>query len=203
MSGHDPVDLIDAFALPLPMQVLCELLGVAVDERNLFRAWFGDLVSGVEIVGAERLQSSRMALLNYLEDLIEHRRSHPADDLVTGLIEARDSQDRLSEDELISMVFLLLFAGHETTVNLIGNGAYLLLSDRDRWEGLRADRTLLPGAIEEFLRYQSPVEMTSSRIATEAFELDGRHIAAGDVVMVLQDRCPADLFAALLASNSP
>jgi cytochrome P450 len=86
---------------------------------------------------------------------------------------------------LISMVFLLLFAGHETTVNLIGNGTYLLLSDRDRWERVRADHALLPGAIEEFLRYESPVEMTSSRIATEDLEVDGQHIAAGDEVMIV------------------
>jgi cytochrome P450 len=185
MSAHDPVDLIDAFAFPLPMQVLCELLGVPGDERDLFRAWFGDLVAGVEIVGAERLQSSRMALQRFVEDFIEHRRGHLGDDLISGLIVARDSQDRLSEDELISMVFLLLFAGHETTVNLIGNGTYLLLSDRDRWERVRADHALLPGAIEEFLRYESPVEMTSSRIATEDLEVDGQHIAAGDEVMIV------------------
>jgi cytochrome P450 len=184
-SVYERVDLIDALAFPLPMKVVSELLGIPVEDQDSFRAWFGDLVADEGVIGPEREQASRVALARYIKDLISHRRDNLGDDLISGLIAARDNDDRLCEDELISMVFLLLFAGHETTVNLIGSGAYLLLSDRDRWERLRGDRALLPAAIEEFLRFESPVEMTSNRTATEDLELGGQHIAAGDVVLVV------------------
>ena len=184
MSAHDKVDLIDVFAFPLPIQVICELLGIPVEDRDSFRAWSSDIVAGPEVSGPERLQSSMGALIAYIKGLLAYRRGHLGEDLLSGLIAVRDSEDRLTEDELTSMVFLLLIAGHETTVNLIGNGTYLLLSDRARWERLHADRSLLPGAIEEFLRYESPVEMSTGRVATDDLELGGRQIHAGDVVMV-------------------
>ncbi|MEV7630203.1 cytochrome P450 [Actinoplanes sp. NPDC089786] len=184
MSSHDRVDLIDAFAFPLPIQVICELLGIPAEDQDKFRSWSNDIVSGSEVTGPERMQSSMGSLVGYIRGLIEYRRGNLGDDLLSGLIAVRDSDDRLTENELTSMVFLLLIAGHETTVNLIGNGTYLLLSDRDRWERLRADRGLLPGAIEEFLRYEGPVELSTGRVATEDFELAGQQIRAGDVVLV-------------------
>jgi cytochrome P450 len=125
-----------------------------------------------------------MALVSYVRALIADRRQHPGDDLLSGLIAVRDEADRLSEDELSSMVFLLLIAGHETTVNLIGNGSYLLLSHRERWERLRADPALLPAAIEEFLRYESPVETATFRITTGAMEIGGVTVPAGEIVVV-------------------
>jgi cytochrome P450 len=184
MAGQDQVDLIDAFAFPLPIQVICELLGIPSEDRDAFRAWSGDIVAGPEVTGPEKLQAALGALIGYIRGLLADRRTHLGDDLLSGLISVRDSADRLSEDELTSMVFLLLIAGHETTVNLIGNGTYLLLSDRDRWERLRADRSLLPAAIEEFLRYEGPVEMSTGRVAIADLTLGGQDIKEGDVVLV-------------------
>jgi cytochrome P450 len=184
MSGHDQVDLIDAFAFPLPIQVICELLGIPLDDRDKFRSWSGDIVAGSEVTGAEQMRAALGALVAYIRALLEERRTRLGDDLLSGLIAVRDSEDRLTENELTSMVFLLLIAGHETTVNLIGNGTYLLLTDRDRWERVRAERSLLPAAIEEFLRFEGPVEMSTARVATESFTFGGQQINAGDVVMV-------------------
>ncbi|MDI6101912.1 cytochrome P450 [Actinoplanes sp. NEAU-A12] len=196
LDGRDEVDLIDTFAFPLPIQVICELLGVPAADRDAFREWSNDIVAGS--LAGERLASSIQAMVGYIGSLIADRAEHGGDDLLSGLVQVRDEGDRLSGEELSSMVFLLLIAGHETTVNLIGNGTWLLLADRERWERLRADRALLPSAIEEFLRYEGPVETSTFRIATESLEIDGVTIAAGDPVVVVllsanrdEDRFPA------------
>ncbi|GAB7044752.1 MULTISPECIES: cytochrome P450 family protein [Catenuloplanes] len=188
MRGSDRVDLISAYAFPLPVQVICLLLGIPPAERDTFRAWSGTIAAGIDPTGeitGEDLRTTVEEFIAYLRGLIAHRHAHPGDDLLSALVSARDDEDRLSADELTSMAFLLLAAGHETTMNLIGNGVYLLLlRDRRQWERLRADRALLPAAIEEFLRYESPVELSTGRVATEDFTLGGQRIRAGDIVMV-------------------
>jgi len=178
----EPFDLIDAFAFPLPIQVICELLGIPAEDRDSFRRWSNIIVGGVAYQA--EFPGAAQAMVGYIRGLLAARRAHPGDDLLSGLIEVRDSEDRLDEDELMSMVFLLLIAGHETTVNLIGNGAALLLTDRDRWERLRADPGLLPTAVEEFLRYESPVETATFRITTEPVTLGGRQIPAYAPVVI-------------------
>jgi cytochrome P450 len=183
MDGPDVVDLIDAFAFPLPIQVICELLGIPAADRDSFRAWSNVIVSGSQ--AADRLPGAMQSLVAYIRTLIADRRAHGGDDLLAGLIDVRDQQDRLTEDELSSMVFLLLIAGHETTVNLIGNGSYLLLTRRERWDRLRADPALLPTAIEEFLRYEGPVETATFRVAAEDVEIGGETIAAGEPILVV------------------
>jgi cytochrome P450 len=183
MAGRERVDLIDAFAFPLPIQVICELLGVPAADRDSFRTWSNIIVTGS--AARDRLPGAMQAMVAYIRRLIAERRAHPGDDLLSGLITVRDAQDRLSEDELSSMVFLLLIAGHETTVNLIGNGAYLLLNDRGRWDRLRADPALLPSAIEEFLRFEGPVETATFRVATEDLEIGGSTVRAGEPVLVV------------------
>jgi cytochrome P450 len=182
MAGRDRLDLIDAFAFPLPIQVICELLGVPVADRDSFRAWSNTIVAGSQ--AREQLPAAMQAMVAYIRELIAERRAHGGEDLLSGLIGVRDEQDRLSEDELSSMVFLLLIAGHETTVNLIGNGTYLLLTERDRWDRLRVDPALLPSAIEEFLRFEGPVETATFRVATEDLQLGGVTIRDGDPVLV-------------------
>jgi cytochrome P450 len=182
MSGRDRVDLIDAFAFPLPIQVICELLGVPAGDRNSFRAWTTVIVSGS--AAHDELAGAVQAMAAYIRELIVERRARPGEDLLSGLIGVRDAGDRLSGDELSSMVFLLLIAGHETTVNLIGNGVHLLLAERERWERLRADPALLPTAIEEFLRYEGPVDTSTFRFATTDLEIGGTTIRAGDPVFV-------------------
>ncbi|MFI1989921.1 cytochrome P450 [Actinoplanes sp. NPDC020271] len=181
-EGREQADLIDEFAFPLPIQVICELLSLPQEDRDDFREWSDVVVAGS--AAGPRLGPAIEAMVEYIRALLAERRKAPGDDLLSGLIQVRDAEDRLTEDELSSMVFLLLVAGHETTVNLIGNGAYLLLRDRTAWERLRADRELLPGAIEEFLRYEGPLKTSTFRIATEEVELGGVTIPVGDAVII-------------------
>ncbi|RZU52408.1 cytochrome P450 [Krasilnikovia cinnamomea] len=183
MAGREAVDLIDDFAFPLPIQVICELIGVPAADRDKFRTWSNIIVTGA--LAGDRLPVAVQEMVTYLRALLAERRERGGDDLISGLIDVRDQEDRLTEDELSSMIFLLLIAGHETTVNLIGNGALILLGRRERWERLRDDPALLPTAIEEFLRYESPVETSTFRIATEDLEIGGQRIAAGDAVLVV------------------
>ncbi|HWS36973.1 MAG TPA: cytochrome P450 [Actinoplanes sp.] len=183
VEGRDEIDLIDTFAFPLPIQVICELLGVPAEDRDDFREWSTVIVTGS--LAGDRLAPAMQQMIAYIGKLIADRRAHGGDDLLAGLIQVRDSADRLTEQELSSMVFLLLIAGHETTVNLIGNGTYLLLGERERWERLGADRGLLDSAIEEFLRFEGPVETSTFRVAAEQLEIGGVTIEAGDPVIAV------------------
>jgi cytochrome P450 len=123
-------------------------------------------------------------MTEYLTDLVRATREHPGDDLLSALVRARDDRDQLSERELISMAFLLLVAGFETTVNLIGNSVYALLCHPDQLRALRSDPTLVPGAVEEFLRYDGPVNHATFRYATEPVVFDGTEIPIGGLVAV-------------------
>ncbi|MFI7447583.1 cytochrome P450 [Nonomuraea sp. NPDC049714] len=182
IAAHETVDLIETFAYPLPLQVICELLGVPAEDRVEFRDW-----SAIVAAGPARQHEMPQALERVLKrtrTLLADRAAHPGDDLLSGLLAAREEGDRLSEDELTSMVFMLLIAGHETTVNLIGNGVFVLLEDRGRWIRLRDEPELLPTAIEEFIRYESPIATATQRRTTEALELGGQSIPAGSRVMI-------------------
>lgn len=181
------VDLLVAFAFPLPVTVICELLGVPVADRDQFRAWSATIVS--ETVSSDVAQAHLTAMMGYFRDLVAARRREPADDLLSALISARDEGDRqteikLSENELLSMAWLLLVAGHETTVNLIGGGVLALLQHPGELARLRADPALLGGAVEELLRYVSPVNDATLRFTAEPVDLGGVHIGAGQVVLV-------------------
>ncbi|CAL9331904.1 cytochrome P450 [Streptomyces sp. Tu 3180] len=180
MEGHDEVDLMRALAYPLPMAVICELLGVPADDQERFKGWVPTQLSGGD---AESMAKATMALLGYLHELIESKRSQPADDLLTGLVRSSDD-GKLNTQELVSMAFLLLVAGNETTVNLIGNGVYALLRHPDQLAALRADRSLMPGAVDELLRYESPVNTSSLRFTTEPIEVGGVVIPEGELVVV-------------------
>jgi cytochrome P450 len=177
----DPVDLIDHFAFPLPMTVICELLGVPAGDRQEFRAWSSTLLSdGPD----EEVRAASAAMADYLVGLLAVKRAEPADDLLTGLIQARDHEDRLNEQELVSMVFVLLVAGHETTVNLIGNGTLALLRHPDQLARLRQDPSLIPAAVEELLRYNGPVNLATMRYTVEPVQLGDVEIPAGEFVLV-------------------
>jgi cytochrome P450 len=187
MSTQQEVDLLTAFAFPLPVTVICELLGVPVADRDQFRAWSATIVS--ETVSSEVAQDHLTAMLGYFRDLLAARRREPADDLLSALISARDdtardNTGRLSENELLSMAWLLLVAGHETTVNLIGSGVLALLLHPGELARLRADPALLAGAVEELLRYVSPVNNATFRFAGEPVDLGGVSISPGEVVLV-------------------
>lgn len=185
-----PVDLIESFAYPLPLQVICELLGVPAEDRVEFREWSAIVAAGP--ARQHELPGALARVQKRIEHLLAERSAHPGDDLLSGLLAVREEGDRLSADELTSMVFMLLIAGHETTVNLIGNSVFVLLEDRDRWDRLRAEPGLLPTAIEEFIRYESPVANATHRRTTEALELGGREIPAGARVVVSLARANRD-----------
>ncbi len=181
-SGPGEVDLLDAFAFPLPMSVICELLGVPDTERASFRAWSNTLLSSDRAV-ADRTAAG-VSMAQYLGELVAEKRKRPADDMLSAIVAASEDADRLSADETVSMAFLLLVAGHETTVNLIGNGMLALLSRPDQLAELRADPDLTPLAVEEFLRFDGPVNMATFRHTTETIDIGGITIPAGEVVLV-------------------
>ncbi|MFC7340643.1 cytochrome P450 family protein [Saccharopolyspora griseoalba] len=181
MSEHDEVDLLDAFAFPLPIQVICELLGVEEGRRDDFRRWTNALLDASE---PEVTRRAGLAMADYLVELIAAKRARPADDLLTALIETTEDSDRLSEAELVSMVFLLLVAGHETTVNLIGNGVLALLRNPEQWAALKADPDLVAGAVEETLRFDGPVMHGTLRHTTEPVTVGEVIIPEGEIVWV-------------------
>lgn len=174
------VDLLASFAFPLPITVICELLAVPEDDRVAFARWSNVLVSAA---APEEIEDASTRMAKFLQELIVAKRAEPADDLLSDLVHASDEGDSLSGAELVSMAFLLLLAGHETTVNLIGNGVLALLRNPDQLAALRADPSLLPGAIEEFLRYDGPVNIATLRFTTEAVEVGGVTIPEGEFVM--------------------
>jgi cytochrome P450 len=181
-------DLIDALAFPLPIAVICQLLGVPAEDQAKFRAWGHDVATTLDLHSAPtvegRSRASELALTAYLRDLLGKRRANPDDSLLSALVAVEEEGDRLSSGELVSTALLLLVAGFETTVNLIGNGTVALLGEQERWQQLRAEPALVPVAVEELLRYDSPVQMTS-RIATEDVDVDGVVIPAGAPIIVV------------------
>jgi cytochrome P450 len=181
-AGPPEVDLLDAFAFPLPMAVICDLLGVPDAERTSFRSWSNTLLSS-DGPAADR-SAAAAAMARYLGALVAEKRARPADDMLSAIVAASEDADRLSPDETVAMAFLLLVAGHETTVNLIGNGVLALFRHPDRLAELRADPDLTPRAVEEFLRYDGPVDLATFRHTTEPVEIGGTTIPAGEVVLV-------------------
>jgi cytochrome P450 PksS len=176
------VDLLDAFAFPLPVTVIAELLGVPTEDQDRFRAWTLTLLSPSSS-NFEPLRRAAMEFQQYLQDILARRRSEPRDDLISALLAAEEQGDRLSPVELVSMVFLLMVAGHETTVNLIGNGIWALLRHPEQLERLRANPALIEPALEELLRYCGPVRHTTSRFALQDTEFRGQLIPAGEMIM--------------------
>jgi cytochrome P450 len=182
MAGRDEVDLIASFAEPLPITVICELLGVRFADRDEFRGWTKTLLTSTNSRDTRALAAAEMA--RYLAGLVQAKRDEPTDDLLGALVQARDADDQLSETELVSTAFLLLVAGHETTVNLIGNGALALLRNPAQLRALQADPARVPAAVEEFLRYDSPVNVATLRYTEEPVVIDGVEIPAGQFVHV-------------------
>ncbi|GAA3724857.1 cytochrome P450 [Streptomyces tremellae] len=186
-------DLVDALSFPLPITVICELLGVPDGDRDAFRAWSNEIVTPTD---AQLARDSVLAMRDYLDALIGRRRdAEPGDDLLSALLRTEaEGDDRLSAAEVRAMAFILLVAGHETTVNLITNGVRALLDHPDQLAALRADPGLLDGAVEEVLRYEGPVENATFRFTREPVVYDGTEIPAGEPVLIglaSADRDPA------------
>ncbi|MFF4211945.1 cytochrome P450 [Streptomyces sp. NPDC001796] len=192
-QGH--ADLVADFALPLPVTVISELLGVPTTHRYDFQRWTDDMIlRGPEPPDPAVVDGAWQQMRAYLTKLLEAKRANAEDDLLSALITARDEEQRLDEEELIAMAFLLLVAGYITTVNLIGGGIAALLAHPDQLQLLRDDPALLPDAIEEFLRYDGPVNPGIARFAREDVEIAGVRIPRGATVLVasaLADRDPA------------
>jgi cytochrome P450 len=181
----EPVDLVAGFTLPLPITVISEMLGVPVEDRARLRAWF-DAVFATPLAPANDGpgRAAADAAYAYLCDLIAAKRAAPGDDLLSVLTASADG-DRLAEDELLSTAWLLIVAGHDTTVNLIGNGLVALFRHPDQLARLRADLSLVPAAVEEFLRYDGPVQHTTFRMTTEAVTIGDVEIPAHEQVLVV------------------
>ena len=179
------LDLVEGYALPIPATVIADLLGVPAEDRHRFHRWTSPIVAAS--TPRDFLFALPFAFLfaRYVRSLIAQRRVAPRDDLMTALVQAEEAGDRLSTDELVAMVAILLIAGHETTVNLIASGALALLQHPDQLERLRQDPSLVPAAVEELLRYTSPVEMATERYAREPVEIAGTTIPAGDLVLAV------------------
>lgn len=193
--GSGRADLIADFALPLPVTVISELLGVPVDDRHDFQRWTDRMIMrGPELPDPAVVNEAWQHMRAYVTELIGAKRQDPGDDLLGALVTARDEEQRLTEDELIAMVFLLLVAGYITTVNLIGGGIAMLLAHPDQLDLLRSDPGLLPGAVEEFLRYDGPVNPGIARFAREDAEIAGVTVPRGATVLIasaIADRDPA------------
>ena len=200
VEGAGTMDLIEQFAYPLPVTVICQMLGVPVKDRERFKQWGLDIARGLDAIMlppdsevARRSVASRQALTAYFRELIAERRATPRADVLSDLIAAEEAGDRLSEAELLATCMLLLIAGHETTVNLIGNGTLALLRHPDQLRLLRERPGLIGTAVEELLRFDGPVQRTA-RIPSEDITIDGRTIPKGELVMPFigaADRDPA------------
>jgi cytochrome P450 len=186
VGSRGQMDLVDEFAFPLPITVIAELLGIPVADRDRFRRWTNAMVTPV-LTPEDMAQfgASIDEFVAYLRELFERRRSTPGDDLISALLQVEEGGDTLSEEELFSMVVLLIIAGHETTVSLIGNAMLALLQHPDQREALERDPTRTSHAIEELLRYDGPVERTLNRWAARDVELGGQTIRRGEGVIVI------------------
>jgi len=184
------IELIEELAYPLPVAVIAKMLGVPPGDWPRFRGWSRVLVSSLDPValpGAEQMaavQTAQNALFDYFSGVVAARRREPRDDLISGLIAVEERGDVLNERELLVMLNLLLVAGHETTVNLIGNGVLALLRHPDQLTLLRQRPELIESAVEELLRFDSPVQLTA-RLVAEDCELAGQEISRGQLVLTL------------------
>jgi len=190
---HDAraMDVIADFAYPLPVSVISEMLGVPAEDRDRFRGWSADIARSLDAIAMptdpgvlERGNAARHSLSSYFLALIAERRRRPQRDLLSDLIAAEEQGDKLNEEELMATIMLLFVAGHETTVNLIGNGTLALLRNPDQLRALRRSPGLIASAVEELLRYDAPVQRTG-RMPNTDVELGGKRIAKGDLVLSL------------------
>lgn len=183
VAARGEMDLIGEFALPLPMTIITEILGVPAKDHGKFHKWSQAVVSLSSPNPTLRVLPGVWKFIRYLRQFFKLRRRDPQDDLVSALIKAEEAGDKLSEDELLAMVFLLLIAGHETTVNLIGNGTLALLENPGQFRKLQSEPSLVKPAIEELLRYTSPVLMTTERYARENAMIHGVEIPQGEMTL--------------------
>ncbi|RPK31345.1 cytochrome P450 family protein [Paenibacillus xylanexedens] len=178
-------DLIEDYAFPLPIIVICEMLGVPLKDQDKFRAWSNTIMESVSNPQMNQESDEVMkAFVNYLQELITQRRNHIQQDLISDLIGIEEEGDKLTEQELYALVFVLIIAGHETTVNLIGNGMLALLEHPQQKQLLMDQPDLIQAAVEEVLRFNGPAEISNVRWAAENVDFQGIQIRQGDMMLV-------------------
>ena len=185
MERDGKVDLVRDYALPLPATVIAELLGIPAGDHRKFHRWSNRIVSISSGRDVWRALPAAVAFVRYLRKMSERRRISPEDDLISALVQAEEEGDKLSQDELLAMSFLLLVAGHETTVNLIASGTLALIEHPEQRDELKADPQLIKLAVEELLRYTSPVEIATERYARRDLEVSGTEIPRGELVLAV------------------
>jgi cytochrome P450 len=186
ITPRGSADLVAEFALPLPVTVIGELLGVPEADRDRFRLWTDEMLDRPFDPDSDmaRVTAGRERMHGYLADLVAAKRAHPSDDLLTDLVQVTDEGERLDAQELLAMTFLLLIAGYVTTVSLVGNGTLALLRRPEQLDRLRADPSLVPQAVEELLRFDGPVNPGVTRYALADLEIGGVRIPRGDMVLL-------------------
>jgi cytochrome P450 len=189
LPADRPFDLVSTFAVPMPIRIICRLMDVRIDDASMLSAHVGELVQSLEVapLNADRLASANAAareLEAYFKDVVAARRRKPGTDLISTLLSVNDAGDAFSEDEIVSNVILLFFAGHETTSNMIGNALISLHRHPDQLDKLKAHPELLPQAVSECMRYDSSVQFVA-RVALEETEVDGVTLPEGTIVFIL------------------
>ena len=190
VKDRGKLELVEDVAYPLPVTIISEMLGVPMEDHEVFKEWSKELARSLDpepFIPQDVLRRREQAANDfraYFDDLIDQRRSNPGDDLLSGLIVAEEKGDTLTKDELLSTCILLLIAGHETTVNLIANGVLALLRNPKEFEKLKEDRTLAKTAVEETLRYDPPVLFTA-RVAMTDIEAEDITVSKGEQVILL------------------
>lgn len=183
-AGKTKMNLIDDFAFPLPIIVICEILGVPSVDRDKFRVWSNSMIEGSNGEHAAEMFQHMNEFIQYISQWFEKVRQNPGNDLISKLIMAENDGDQLTERELYGVVTLLIIAGHETTVNLIGNSILALLENPEQLNLLKNKPELIHNAIEESLRFNGPVEFSTSRWANEDMDFRGKSICRGDLIVI-------------------
>lgn len=192
IGSRDKMNLIDEYAFPLPIIVISEILGVPVEDQDKFRVWSNSIIDASSSDHAEMFEQHAKEFTEYLTNWFAKVRQNPGKDLISQLVIAEESGQQLTENELLGVVSLLIIAGHETTVNLIGNGVLALLEHPEQRDLLIQKPELIHNAVEEMLRYNGPVEFSTSRWALEDVEFRGQNIAKGELVIVALDSANRD-----------
>jgi cytochrome P450 PksS len=192
ITGDGSVDLMEGLARPLPLTVICELLGLPEEDRPIFRKWVKALMSINSLWGILWFLPVISRLVGYFKRHFKQCWSHPRPGLMTALVQAEQDGDKLSEDELLAMAFLLLVAGHETTVHLISGGILALLEAPEQKARLQADWSLVPSAVEELLRFACPVQIAKHRYVSREVEFYGRLLRRGDAIIPMLASANAD-----------
>ncbi|MGE0422718.1 MAG: cytochrome P450 [Reyranellaceae bacterium] len=195
-ASGEPVDFIADFAYPLPASVIMDMLGVPRTDLRQVKLWSDDIalfIGTAQVAGNKyrRAEEGARLMAAYFRGLVEARTAVPTEDMLSRLVQARDEHDALTTDEVIGTAILLLFAGHETTTNLIGNGFLYTMRFRAQWERLKADPSLAGGAVEEWLRYDGP-SGALARVASDDIELGGRPIRRGQRVFAFMNAANRD-----------